>query len=139
MKTPLLGLALLSLLLCPELIYVTTQLSQNCNNGNYEITVLMMENSAFQESQENLKKAVDYGVKIVNRRLNNDDRNVTVIANPIHSEGMFYKTRDCRSSTCEGLDLLRTIASKKQMGCVLMGPSCTYSTFQMYWKLRIIM
>lgn len=76
MKTPLLGLALLSLLLCPELIYVTTQLSQNCNNGNYEITVLMMENTAFQESQENLKKAVDYGVKIVNRRLNNDGKNM---------------------------------------------------------------
>ncbi|XP_061062486.1 guanylyl cyclase C [Eubalaena glacialis] len=45
---------------------------------------------------------------------------------------MIYKSSDCRSSTCEGLDLLRTISSKKQMGCVLMGPTCTYSTFQMY-------
>ncbi|XP_068416225.1 guanylyl cyclase C isoform X1 [Eschrichtius robustus] len=45
---------------------------------------------------------------------------------------MIYKSSDCRSSTCEGLDLLRTISRKKQMGCVLMGPTCTYSTFQMY-------
>ncbi|XP_024589135.1 heat-stable enterotoxin receptor isoform X1 [Neophocaena asiaeorientalis asiaeorientalis] len=45
---------------------------------------------------------------------------------------MIYKSSDCRSSTCEGLDLLRTISRTKQMGCVLMGPTCTYSTFQMY-------
>ncbi|XP_033264040.1 guanylyl cyclase C isoform X1 [Orcinus orca] len=45
---------------------------------------------------------------------------------------MIYKSSDCRSSTCEGLDLLRTISGTKQMGCVLMGPTCTYSTFQMY-------
>ncbi|XP_057557203.1 guanylyl cyclase C isoform X1 [Hippopotamus amphibius kiboko] len=58
--------------------------------------------------------------------------NVTVNATFIYSEGVIYKSSDCRSSTCEGLDLLRTISSKKRMGCVLMGPSCTYSTFQMY-------
>ncbi|XP_059882102.1 guanylyl cyclase C [Delphinus delphis] len=45
---------------------------------------------------------------------------------------MIYKSSDCRSSTCEGLDLLRTISGTKRMGCVLMGPTCTYSTFQMY-------
>nr|XP_031299915.1 heat-stable enterotoxin receptor isoform X2 [Camelus dromedarius] len=58
--------------------------------------------------------------------------NVTVNATFIYSEGVIYKSSDCRSSTCEGLDLLRIISKKKQMGCVLMGPSCTYSTFQMY-------
>ncbi|XP_022433354.1 heat-stable enterotoxin receptor isoform X2 [Delphinapterus leucas] len=58
--------------------------------------------------------------------------NVTVNASFINSESMIYKSSDCRSSTCEGLDLLRTISRTKQMGCVLMGPTCTYSTFQMY-------
>ncbi|XP_036109095.1 heat-stable enterotoxin receptor [Molossus molossus] len=132
MKTPLLGLALLSLLLCPELMYLTTQLSQNCNNGRYEITVLLMEQSNFLESKENLKMAVDQGVEIVNKRLNNDGRNVTVIAHPVYSVGMFYQSNDCRRSTCEGLDLLKTILNENKMGCVLMGPLCTYSTFQMY-------
>lgn len=36
--------------------------------------------------------------------------NVTVNATFIYSEGVIYKTSDCRSSTCEGLDLLRTIS-----------------------------
>ncbi|KAK2493544.1 hypothetical protein MC885_003136, partial [Smutsia gigantea] len=130
MKTPLLGLALWSLLLRPGLMFWTSQVSRNCNNGSYEISVLMMNNSAFPESLENLKEAVNEGVEIVKQRLLEAGINVTVNATFIYSEGVIYKSSDCRSSTCEGLDLLRTISSKKQMGCVLMGPSCTYSTFQ---------
>ncbi|XP_066866707.1 guanylyl cyclase C isoform X2 [Kogia breviceps] len=58
--------------------------------------------------------------------------NVTVNATFFSSEGMIYKSSDCRSSTCEGLELLRMISREKQMGCVLLGPTCTYSTFQIY-------
>ena len=35
---------------------------------------------------------------------------MTVNATFIYSEGVIYKSNDCRSSTCEGLDLLRTIS-----------------------------
>eukprot|EP00069_Balaena_mysticetus_P016604 bmy_01963T0 len=132
MKTPLLALTLWSLLLRPGLLFWTSHVSQNCHNGSYEISVLMMNNSAFPESWVNLKEVVNVAVEIVRQRLLEAGLNVTVNATFIHSEGMIYKSSDCRSSTCEGLDLLRTISSKKQMGCVLMGPTCTYSTFQMY-------
>ncbi|XP_008577320.1 PREDICTED: heat-stable enterotoxin receptor, partial [Galeopterus variegatus] len=57
---------------------------------------------------------------------------VNVNATFIYSDNVIHSSGDCRSSTCEGLDLLREISTKDQMGCVLMGPSCTYSTFQMY-------
>ncbi|XP_045040257.2 guanylyl cyclase C [Desmodus rotundus] len=132
MKTPLLGLALWSLLLCPALMIWSGQMSQNCNNGNYQISVLMMNNSAFPESHEKLRNAVNVGLKIVRERLINNGIHVTVNASFIYSEGMIYKSSDCRSSTCEGLELLRQISTEEKMGCVLMGPSCTYSTFQMY-------
>lgn len=132
MKTPRLGLALLSLLLCPRLMHFTTPLGQNCRNGSYEISVLMMKNSAFPESPDNLRKAVEQGVEIVRKRLIDDGINVTVTANYTVTKDTIYKSSDCRSSTCEGLDLLRKISSEKKMGCALMGPSCTYSTFQMY-------
>lgn len=69
MKTPLLGLALWSLLLHPGLMFWTSQVSRNCNNGSYEISVLMMNNSAFSESLDNLKEAVNEGVEIVKQRL----------------------------------------------------------------------
>ncbi|KAM8779846.1 guanylyl cyclase C isoform 2-T2 [Rhynchonycteris naso] len=131
MKT-LLGLALWSMLLRPGLMFQTTEVSKNCNNGSYEISILMMKNSAFSESLENLQRAVNLGVETVTKRLNEDDMNVTVEASFIFSEAAIYKSGDCRSSTCEGLDLLRIISDQKTMGCALVGPSCTYSTFQMY-------
>ncbi|XP_007196220.1 guanylyl cyclase C isoform X1 [Balaenoptera acutorostrata] len=132
MKTPLLALTLWSLLLRPGLLFWTSHVSQNCHNGSYEISVLMMNNSAFPESWVNLRDVVNVAMEIVRQRLLEAGLNVTVNATFIQSEGMIYKSSDCRSSTCEGLDLLRTISRKKQMGCVLMGPTCTYSTFQMY-------
>uniref|UniRef100_A0A8C6CMN8 Guanylate cyclase n=1 Tax=Monodon monoceros TaxID=40151 RepID=A0A8C6CMN8_MONMO len=132
MKTPLLALALWSLLLRPGLLFWDSQVSQNCHNGSYEISVLMTNNSAFPESQVNLRDVVNAGMEIVRQRLLEAGLNVTVNASFINSESMIYKSSDCRSSTCEGLDLLRTISRTKQMGCVLMGPTCTYSTFQMY-------
>ncbi|KAJ8790993.1 hypothetical protein J1605_021087 [Eschrichtius robustus] len=132
MKTPLLALTLWSLLLRPGLLFWTSHVSQNCHNGSYEISVLMMNNSAFPESWVNLRNVVNVAMEIVRQRLLEAGLNVTVNATFVQSEGMIYKSSDCRSSTCEGLDLLRTISRKKQMGCVLMGPTCTYSTFQMY-------
>ncbi|XP_036992543.2 guanylyl cyclase C [Artibeus jamaicensis] len=132
MKTPLLDSALWSLLLSPALVIWAIQISQNCNNGNYQISVLMMNNSAFPEPHEKLTNAVNEGLKIVRQRLINNGINVTVDASFIYSEGVIYKSTDCRSSTCEGLELLRRISTTGKMGCVLMGPSCTYSTYQMY-------
>lgn len=69
MKTPLLALALWSLLLRLGLTFWPSSVSQNCHNGSYEISVLMMNNSAFPESLDNLKAVVNEGVNIVRQRL----------------------------------------------------------------------
>lgn len=69
MKTPLLALALWSLLLQLGLTFWPSSVSQNCHNGSYEISVLMMNNSAFPESLDNLKAVVNEGVNIVRQRL----------------------------------------------------------------------
>lgn len=78
MTMPPLGLALWLLLLCPGLMFWKPQVNQNCNNGRYEISVLMMNNSAFQESSssDNLKNAVNMGVEIVRQRLISDGKNM---------------------------------------------------------------
>ncbi|XP_055136518.2 guanylyl cyclase C isoform X1 [Symphalangus syndactylus] len=132
MKTLLLDLALWSLLFQTGWLSWSSQVSQNCHNGSYEISVLMMDNSAFAEPLENLEDAVNEGLEIVRGRLQNAGLNVTVNATFMYSDGLIHNSGDCRSSTCEGLDLLRKISNAKRMGCVLIGPSCTYSTFQMY-------
>ncbi|KAM6214681.1 guanylyl cyclase C [Rhynchocyon petersi] len=129
MKTPL-GLWLL--FFQPGLMLWASQVIQNCNDGSYEISVLMMNNSAFHVPLDSIKEVVNKGVKVVRQRLQDAGINVTVKARFIYANTWIYKSNDCRSSTCEGLDLLRKISEDNEMGCVLMGPSCTYSTFQMY-------
>ncbi|KAM5254604.1 guanylyl cyclase C isoform 2-T2 [Hipposideros larvatus] len=117
----------------PGLMSWDSQVTQKCKNGTYEISVLMMKNLAFSNTAlDRLKSAVHRGVEIVQNRLISHDINVTVNASFIYSESDIYVSSDCRSSTCEGLDLVKKIAAEKTMGCVLMGPSCTYATFQMY-------
>ncbi|XP_006888490.1 PREDICTED: heat-stable enterotoxin receptor [Elephantulus edwardii] len=132
MKASILGLALWPLFFQPRLMLWASQVIQNCQDGNYEISVLMMNNSAFQESLDVIERVVNEGVNIVRKRLQDAGINVTVSARFIQTNTWIYRSSDCRSSTCEGLDLLRKIAEDKVMGCALMGPSCTYSTFQMY-------
>ncbi|XP_059114700.1 guanylyl cyclase C [Peromyscus eremicus] len=131
MKTSLLALAVWLLLFQPGRT-VWNQVRQNCHDGNYQISVLMMNNSAYKEPLDNLRDAVNEGLDIVRMRLSEAGLNVTVNATFMYSDGLIHKSGDCRSSTCEGLDLLREILREQNMGCVLMGPSCTYSTFQMY-------
>ncbi|GAB1291377.1 Guanylyl cyclase C [Apodemus speciosus] len=129
--TSLLGLAVRLLLFQSALLW-PTQVRQKCRDGSYEISVLMMDNSAYKEPMDNLRMAVEEGLDIVRKRLREAGLNVTVNATFIYSDGLIHKSGDCRSSTCEGLDLLREITRDHKMGCALMGPSCTYSTFQMY-------
>ncbi|XP_004693313.1 PREDICTED: heat-stable enterotoxin receptor [Condylura cristata] len=132
MKAPLLGLILWALLLQSESMFWTSNVKRNCNSVSYDISILMMNNSAFPKSPDDLEDVVRKGLEIVRQRLRDAGMNVTVNATFIYSDNLIYTSSDCRSSTCEGLDLLRKMSKDNQMGCVLMGPSCTYSTFQMY-------
>lgn len=78
MKTLLLDLVLWSLLFQPEWLYLTSQVSQNCHNGSYEISVLMMDNSAFAEPLENVEDAVNEGLEIVRGRLQNAGKKMLI-------------------------------------------------------------
>ncbi|XP_031698926.1 heat-stable enterotoxin receptor isoform X1 [Anarrhichthys ocellatus] len=44
----------------------------------------------------------------------------------------FYRQRGCRSSACEGVDELKSLINEGSLGCAVLGPTCTYATFQMF-------
>ena len=91
MKTPLLALALWSLILRPGLPFWTSHVSRNCQDGSYEISVLMMNNSAFPESLDSLEEVVKEGVKIVSQRLLEAGKNTVTefssLLPPLQPEG----------------------------------------------------
>lgn len=68
MTSPL-GLAVRLLLFQPTLMLWASQVRQKCYNGTYEISVLMMDNSAYREPLQNLRDAVEEGLDIVRKRL----------------------------------------------------------------------
>uniref|UniRef100_A0A3Q2E164 Guanylate cyclase n=1 Tax=Cyprinodon variegatus TaxID=28743 RepID=A0A3Q2E164_CYPVA len=42
-----------------------------------------------------------------------------------------YNRQGCGSSTCEGVAILKALDRMGEVGCVMLGPSCTYATFQL--------
>jgi heat-stable enterotoxin receptor len=78
MEISLLGLVVWSLLFQPRLMFWASHVRQNCHNGSYEISVLMMNNSAFPESLENLKEAVNVGLDVVRMQLHEAGKNMVI-------------------------------------------------------------
>uniref|UniRef100_A0A8C7WKA6 Guanylate cyclase n=1 Tax=Oncorhynchus mykiss TaxID=8022 RepID=A0A8C7WKA6_ONCMY len=42
-----------------------------------------------------------------------------------------YSNKGCRSSTCEVVETVKNLTRTGEVGCALLGPTCTYATFQM--------
>ncbi|XP_034563288.1 LOW QUALITY PROTEIN: heat-stable enterotoxin receptor [Notolabrus celidotus] len=42
-----------------------------------------------------------------------------------------YRQRGCTSSACEGVDQLKQLINSSNLGCAVLGPTCTYATFPM--------
>uniref|UniRef100_A0A8C7X966 Guanylate cyclase n=1 Tax=Oryzias sinensis TaxID=183150 RepID=A0A8C7X966_9TELE len=42
-----------------------------------------------------------------------------------------YNRQGCGSSTCEGVAILKKLHNTGEVGCVMLGPSCTFATFQL--------
>uniref|UniRef100_A0A8C8G6D1 Guanylate cyclase n=1 Tax=Oncorhynchus tshawytscha TaxID=74940 RepID=A0A8C8G6D1_ONCTS len=55
-------------------------------------------------------------------------RNLT--ANFRGLETSLYSNKGCRSSTCEVVETVKNL-NVREVGCALLGPTCTYATFQM--------
>uniref|UniRef100_A0A8B9FB71 Guanylate cyclase n=1 Tax=Amazona collaria TaxID=241587 RepID=A0A8B9FB71_9PSIT len=53
-------------------------------------------------------------------------KNVTVNATFHSFTSSLYVSQGCRTSTCEGVELINGM-----LGCVVIGPACTYATYQM--------
>uniref|UniRef100_A0A3Q1HS74 Guanylate cyclase n=1 Tax=Anabas testudineus TaxID=64144 RepID=A0A3Q1HS74_ANATE len=41
-----------------------------------------------------------------------------------------YQHKGCPSSTCEGVDELKSLMETGNLGCAVLGPTCTYASFQ---------
>ncbi|NXN24052.1 GUC2C protein, partial [Nycticryphes semicollaris] len=129
MKQQILGLALWPLFFSLRLLQQVG--SNECSNSSYVINVMLMNYSDLPSSTDNLKLAVEQALKVVQNELEMTGANVTVNATFHNFTSSLYVSRGCRTSTCEGVELIREIYNSGKLGCVVIGPACTYATYQM--------
>ncbi|NWI60931.1 GUC2C protein, partial [Calyptomena viridis] len=105
--------------------------SNQCNNNSYVINVMLMNYMDFPLSTASLKLTVKQALEIVQNEFQKTGENVTVdaIFHPFSSS--LYVSQGCRTSTCEGVELIKTIYDSGTLGCAVIGPACTYATYQM--------
>ncbi|NXV18948.1 GUC2C protein, partial [Cepphus grylle] len=105
--------------------------SNECSSNSYVINVMLMNYSDLPTNTDNLKLAVEKALKRVQNELQTAGINVSVNATFHNFTTPLYVSKGCPTSTCEGVELIREIYNTGKLGCVVIGPACTYATYQM--------
>ncbi|XP_072299840.1 guanylyl cyclase C [Eucyclogobius newberryi] len=97
----------------------------------YWINVVLLEDTAYEWSRPYVQAAVEQAIE--EDRLKNEENgiNFTLTANYKGFSTSAYNRQGCGSSTCEGVSILKQLQESHKIGCVMLGPSCTFATFQL--------
>uniref|UniRef100_A0A674BSD1 Guanylyl cyclase C n=1 Tax=Salmo trutta TaxID=8032 RepID=A0A674BSD1_SALTR len=97
----------------------------------YTMNVVLLEDKISDWSLGFVKVAVLQAIE-ADRQLNiAAGLNTNLTANFNGFNTTLYKRRGCGSSTCEGVEILKSLHTKGEVGCAMLGPSCTFATFFM--------
>uniref|UniRef100_A0A8C6Z5J9 Guanylate cyclase n=1 Tax=Nothoprocta perdicaria TaxID=30464 RepID=A0A8C6Z5J9_NOTPE len=83
--------------------------SSKCSNNSYLINVMLMDNTDFPVTASDLMSAVKQALEIIQEQFQMEGVNVTVDASFHNFSTSLYFSQGCRTSTCEGVDLIRQI------------------------------
>ncbi|KAK3559596.1 hypothetical protein QTP86_013563 [Hemibagrus guttatus] len=104
---------------------------QSCLNGKYLMNVVLLQDGVSPWSMNFVKpevmKAIETDAEI--NYSNGVTHNLTATYNEFQT--VYYRHKGCSSSACEGVEILIDLKSSGMIGCALLGPSCTYATFQL--------
>ncbi|XP_017271966.1 heat-stable enterotoxin receptor isoform X1 [Kryptolebias marmoratus] len=124
-----------SLLFLGVLVMVATgnKMLDEClkSNRKYTMNVVLLEDNTYEWSRPFVQKAVELAIEKDKQENINNGLNFTLTANYKGLNTTVYNRQGCGSSTCEGLAILKMLHSIGEVGCVMLGPSCTYATFQL--------
>ncbi|XP_074840033.1 guanylyl cyclase C [Carettochelys insculpta] len=129
MKQQILGPDLWPLLLCLQLLWQVSE--SRCIKDNYVINVMQLNHSDLPWTFDEIKPAVELGLRMVEKQLQEEEINVTINATFHGFNTSFYVSQGCRTSTCEGVEVIKQLYDSGTLGCVVLGPTCTYATYQM--------
>ncbi|GAA6101001.1 guanylyl cyclase C [Tachysurus ichikawai] len=106
-------------------------INQSCLNGQYLMNVVLLQDGVSPWSMNFVRpsvlKAIEMDAEI--NYSNDVTRNLTATYNGFQT--VYYRNKGCSSSACEGVEILIDLTNSGMLGCALLGPSCTYATFQL--------
>ncbi|KAL0983976.1 hypothetical protein UPYG_G00135440 [Umbra pygmaea] len=104
-----------------------------CLNGTM-MNVVLLNDSVSPWSMKFVRGAVESAIRLDAEMTckgcpNGLKRNLTVNFRGL--ETTLYTNKGCQSSACEVVETVKNLTLTKELGCVLLGPTCTHGTFQM--------
>ncbi|KAL0992954.1 hypothetical protein UPYG_G00101430 [Umbra pygmaea] len=110
-----------------------SRMLDNClkSNPKYTINVVLLEDEASDWPRSDVECAVNRAIEEENNRnmASGLNINLTVTINGFNTT--LYRRRGCGSSTCEGVEILKSLHANGDVGCAMLGPTCTFATFFM--------
>ncbi|XP_035766700.1 heat-stable enterotoxin receptor-like [Neolamprologus brichardi] len=115
------------------LAMVASDMIDDCLNSNhsYYMNIVLLEDNTYEWSMPLVKAAVKQAILADKQENDKYGLDFTLTANFNGFNTNLYKRQGCGSSTCEGLTILKKLNANGEVGCVMLGPSCTYATYQL--------
>ncbi|KAK9535479.1 hypothetical protein VZT92_007858 [Zoarces viviparus] len=112
---------------------VGNEMLEHClsSKRTYTMNVVLLEDDTYGWSRPFVQAAVEQAIKKDKELNDKEDLDFELTANYNGFNTTVYNRQGCGSSTCEGVAILKMLHSKDEVGCVMLGPSCTYATFQL--------
>ncbi|XP_072224711.1 guanylyl cyclase C [Leuresthes tenuis] len=101
------------------------------SNRRYTMNVVLLEDNTYGWSRPFVQKAVEQAIEADRLENLNHGLDFALTANYNGFNTTVYNRQGCGSSTCEGVAILKLLDSNNEVGCVMLGPSCTFATYQL--------
>ncbi|XP_051530664.1 guanylyl cyclase C [Myxocyprinus asiaticus] len=105
--------------------------SESCFNGTFKMNVVLLDDDVSPWSINFVKPAVMRAIEYDSSINFNDGVGHNLSVNFKGFQTIYYLRKGCTSSTCEGVEILNNLEKAGEVRCALLGPTCTYATFQM--------
>ncbi|XP_060884802.1 guanylyl cyclase C isoform X1 [Labrus mixtus] len=103
---------------------------QNCVDG-ITVNVILLEDEVSPWSLKFVKGEIMKAIETDAILNEGDDLKFNITPKFGGFNTTLYRNRGCRNSACEGVDQLTQLMNSSNLGCAVLGPTCTYATFPM--------
>ncbi|XP_077590073.1 guanylyl cyclase C [Stigmatopora nigra] len=101
------------------------------SNRKYTMNVVLLEDNTYEWSLPFVQAAVERAIEEDTKENRKHNLSFVLTATFHGFNTTVYNRQGCGSSTCEGVAILKMLHNTGENGCVMLGPSCTYATFQL--------